>query len=33
MLERWGVDVLRDAVAKMNYPGLNLSKVQTGYEP
>ncbi len=32
MLERWGVKVLRDAVAKIKYPGLNLSKVKTGYE-
>jgi integrase len=33
MLERWGVQVLRDAVSKINYAGLNLSKVKTGYGP
>ena len=32
MLERWGVKVLRDAVAKIKYTGLDLSKVKTGYE-
>jgi integrase len=32
MLERWGVKVLQEAVAKIEYVGLNLSKVKTGYE-
>ncbi|MGY4282046.1 integrase [Bradyrhizobium sp. LM2.7] len=32
MLERWGVEVLRDAVAKIEYVGLDLSKVKTGHE-
>jgi hypothetical protein len=32
MLERWGVKVLRNAVAKIKYTGLDLSKLKTGYE-
>ncbi|MHC2561451.1 DUF6538 domain-containing protein [Bradyrhizobium liaoningense] len=32
MLERWGVKVLRDAVAKIEYVGLDLSKVKTGHD-
>lgn len=32
MLERWGVKVLREAVAKIEYVGLDLSKVKTGHE-
>lgn len=32
MLERWGVKVLQDAVEKIEYAGLDLSKVKTGYE-
>jgi integrase len=31
MLARWGVTVLRDAVATINYRGLDLSRVQTGH--
>jgi hypothetical protein len=29
MLERWGVKALKAAIDKINYPGLNLSHVQT----
>lgn len=32
MLERWGVKVLRDAVSKIEYDGLDIYKVKTGHE-
>lgn len=32
MLERWGVKVLRDAISKIEYVGLDLSKVKTRRE-
>lgn len=32
MLERWGVKVLRDAVARIEYVGLDLSKVKMGHD-
>ncbi len=32
MLERWGVEVLREAISKIEYVGLDLSKVKTGHE-
>jgi integrase len=32
MMQRFGAAVLRDAVAKIEFPGLDLSKVRTGYE-
>lgn len=32
MLERWGVKVLRDAVSKIEYVGLDLTRVKTGHE-
>jgi integrase len=32
MLERWGVEVLREAVATIEYIGLDLSKVKTDHE-
>lgn len=32
MLERWGVEVLREAISKIDYVGLDLSKLRTGHE-
>jgi hypothetical protein len=29
MLERWGVTALKSAIDKINYPGLDLSRVRT----
>jgi hypothetical protein len=28
MLQRWGVNVLKEAVEKITYPGLDLSRVK-----
>jgi integrase len=33
MLHRWGAPLLRDAIATINYPGLDLSKVRTQQRP